>query len=418
MKYDVIVIGAGAAGFFGAINIGLQNKNLKIAIVEKTSRVLHKVKISGGGRCNVTHACFDNKILANKYPRGYKELPSVFNIFSSKDIIEWFNIRGVELKVENDNRMFPISNSSQTIIDTLLNEASKLNIKIILEHEVLNINTGSLFSLSLFNRSTDTDVRIEAKKILIAIGGHPKIQNYEFIQKLGHTIIDPLPSLFTFNLMKHPITNLMGLSVPHVKIKIIETKDVEEGPLLITHWGLSGPAVIRLSAWVARNLYELDYNYTLSINWLPMLSREEGLNILVDGRDRLLKKKITSVCLFENIPNRLWHYIVELSQIDLEQRWMDLSQKEINRLIENLYNMTLKASGKTTYKDEFVISGGVYLKEINLKDMESKICSGVYFAGEVIDVDGITGGFNFQNAWSTSYIASQAIVKSLMNKIV
>ena len=414
MNYDVVIIGGGAAGFFGAINIASQKSNLKIIIVEKTSRLLHKVKISGGGRCNVTHACFDIRELAGKYPRGNKELLSAFNNFSTNDIIQWFKERNIHLKIEPDGRMFPDTDTSQTIIDCFLEETQKLNIKIILEHEVSEIKKdGNNFILTLHTDIINSKYTIlNTKKVLITTGGSSKITNYDFITKMGHTIIDPLPSLFTFNLKNNSITKLMGLSVSYAKIKILQCKYVEEGPLLITHWGLSGPAIIKLSAWVARELYSIDYNYTIIINWVPKLKHQEIIDFLIDGKNRLGKKKVTSVCLFD-VPKRLWCYIVEYSEISLEKQWLDLSQKEINRLTENLSNMKLEAFGKTTYKDEFVTSGGVDLKEINFKKMESKICEGIYFAGEVLNIDAITGGFNFQNAWTTSYIAAQAIIEEI-----
>jgi predicted Rossmann fold flavoprotein len=400
----IIVIGGGAAGFFGAIACAEANPNNEVIIVEKTTKLLSKVKVSGGGRCNVTHACFDEKILVQHYPRGNKALMSPFSRFQPKDTIGWFSERGVEMHTEEDGRMFPVTNNSQTIIYCLMAETERLGIKIWTGCDIDQINKKE----KGFDLVTSTGQIINADKVLIAAGGNAKLQAYKWLQDLGHTIEEPVPSLFTFNIIDNKLRDLLGLSVNDAIVKVQGTKLESRGPLLITHWGLSGPAVLKLSAWGARILQTTDYDFNASVCWLP------------DYTDVLLTEKLQSIKTNENrkqiatfspftLSLRLWKYIIYRSGIDEELRWADISKKQFNKLIEELLRGTYHAQGKTTFKEEFVTCGGISLKDIDFKTMESKVCKGLYFAGEVIDVDGITGGFNFQNAWTTAFIAGNAI---------
>lgn len=399
-KYDIIIIGGGAAGFFSAINIADKNPDLKIAILERGKDVLSKVKISGGGRCNVTHACFIPNDLAKFYPRGEKELRGPFHQFCSGDTIEWFDKRGVELKIEEDGRMFPITDSSQTIIDCFLNEVEKHKIDVL-----TNQSVKSLFKSDEFWKiETNSDV-FTCQKIVIATGSNPKI--WDFLSELGHKIISPVPSLFTFNIKDDRIKNLMGVSA-NATIKVKGTNLKASGPLLITHWGMSGPAILRLSAWGARELFKLNYQFVIQVNWLKDLNFEEVFEELNGLKIENAKKQVDKFCPFE-FPKRLWESLLTASKIALATKWADLSKKQLITLSEQLTNGQFQVNGKSTFKEEFVTAGGVDLKEVNFKTMESKVLPNLYFAGEVLNIDAITGGFNFQNAWTTSYIVSQNI---------
>lgn len=399
----VMVIGGGAAGFFAAINCALNNKNNSITILEKTNKLLTKVRISGGGRCNLTHACFDNKLLVKNYPRGEKELHNVFSKFTTTDTVNWFEQRGVKLKIEDDGRMFPESDSSETIVNCLIREADAAGVKIKQRVDIEQIikNEDTSFTLKTNNGGT-----FVCDKLIIATGGNSKESAYEWIQKLGHTIIKPFPSLFTYNIPNNPITQLMGVSVPHAKIKVVGTKLETEGPLLITHWGMSGPAILKSSALGARILNEMNYNFTSLINWLPRYTEEKLRIEFNECKEEFASKTIINNSPID-LPKRLWEYLVNKSGIQESARWADLPKKNTNILINSLLNDEYKVQGKTTFKDEFVTSGGINLKEIDFATMESKIISGLYFAGEILNIDGITGGFNFQNAWSTAWIASK-----------
>lgn len=404
-KQKIIVIGGGAAGFFAAINCASLNKNSEVLILEKTSKILSKVRVSGGGRCNVTHACFDNASLIKNYPRGEKELRNVFSRFSTTDTINWFKERDIELKTETDGRMFPTSNSSETIINCLMKEADKLGVKIKTGVDITETTKNKDNSFSLIANGGGS---FNCNKLIIATGGNAKASAYEWLEKLGHTINKPVPSLFTFNIPNNSITELMGVAVPFSKIKIANTKLETEGPLLITHWGLSGPAILKASAWGARILSDLNYNYTVLVNWLPKHT-EEKLRIEINNqREENASKSIINSCPFE-LPKRLWEHLVKKANIEESIRWADLPKKNANQLINSLINDEYKVQGKTTFKEEFVTCGGINLKEIDLTKMESKIVPNLFFAGEVIDVDGITGGFNFQNAWSTAWVVAQSI---------
>ena len=401
----VVVIGGGAAGFFAAINIAELNEDTEVVLIEKTHKLLTKVLVSGGGRCNVTHSCFDNGLLVSNYPRGGKELRSAFSKFTTTDTVEWFKKRGISLKTESDGRMFPESNTSETIASGLLRMACNLGVKIktsVTIKEIL-INSDKTFTLK-----TDTDYSPQCDKLIIACGGNAKPENYNWISNTGHTIIPPVPSLFTFNIPNNEITKLMGVSVPRAKIKIANTKLEIEGPLLITHWGLSGPAILKASAWGARTFNEMNYNFTVQVNWLPS-NKEEGLrSLFIEYKENNAAKNMGGNTPIE-IPKRLWEFLLHKTSVNETNRWADLNKKQLNALVNTLLNDTYEVKGKTTFKEEFVTCGGISLKEIDFSTMQSKLVPNLYFAGEVLDIDGVTGGFNFQNAWTTGWIAAKGI---------
>jgi predicted Rossmann fold flavoprotein len=399
----IIVIGGGAAGFFAAINSARNNPDYEVTLLEKSSKVLSKVRISGGGRCNVTHSCFDNSQLVKYYPRGEKELRNAFSRFSVTDTINWFKQRGVELKTEADGRMFPISNNSETIVNCLIQEAEKENVHLKLNVDIREIiyNKDKTFTLKANGGGS-----FECNKLIIATGGNPKEEAYDWLKKLGHTIIKPVPSLFTFNIPNNPITQLMGIAVQQAKVKIAGTKLETEGPLLITHWGMSGPAILKASAWGARQLSEINYNFTAIISWLPKFTEEKIHLTFSDQREDNPAKLIFSNCPFE-LPKRLWEYLVLKANITETTRWADLPKKNAHLLANYLIKDEYKVNGKTTFKEEFVTCGGINLKEIDFKTMQSKVVPCLFFAGEVLDIDGITGGFNFQNAWSTAWLSAE-----------
>lgn len=400
---QIIVIGGGAAGFFAAINCAENYPAFKVLLLEKSSKVLTKVRVSGGGRCNVTNACFDNNLLVKNYPRGEKELRNVFSRFSTVDTIQWFEKRGVKLKSEEDGRIFPASDTSETIVNCLLESAEKAGVKLKFNADIEEIvkNETNSFTVKLKGGGT-----FSGDKIIIATGGNSNDAAYNWLKKLGHTVIKPLPSLFTFNIPGNSITNLMGVSVPFAKVKIAGTKLETEGPLLITHWGLSGPAILKASAWGARQLSELGYNFTVVVNWLPKYTEEKLRIEFADTRTEHGAKRMINYCPVD-LPKRLWEYFLNKTDIADTTRWGDLQKKNANILIHMILADEYNVSGKTTFKEEFVTCGGISLKEINLSTMQSKIIPNIYFAGEVIDADGITGGFNFQNAWSTGWIAAR-----------
>ncbi|KYG83127.1 flavoprotein [Roseivirga seohaensis] len=401
MPQNIAVIGGGAAGFFAAFSCKTHSPNARVTIFEKTGKLLSKVKVSGGGRCNVTHACFNNNDLVKFYPRGGKHLKKVFGQFTTSDTVAWFQERGVELKAEADNRMFPITDNSQTIIDCFLKEATKLGIQV-----VVNANVNSIqpkqpgFDLKIGEKTQYFD------KVIVASGGSPKAQGFDWLKALGHEIIPPVPSLFTFNMPKESIKNLMGLSVPNATVRVQGTKLQQSGPLLITHWGMSGPAILKTSAWGARVLSDLNYDFKIQVNWLGSMNEEELRAWFTNSLQTIGKRKIRNKNPFE-IPNRLWDFFLEKVEVDGEGIWAELSKKSLNRLINLLLNDTYQVKGKTTFKEEFVTSGGVALSDVDFNSMESRKCPDLFFAGEVIDVDGVTGGFNFQAAWSTGFVAGK-----------
>lgn len=412
-KKQIIIIGGGAAGFFAAINVAQLHPDYRVIILEKSNKLLAKVRISGGGRCNVTNHTFDINELLKNYPRGYKELRQVFSRFSVEDTIAWFEQRGVSLKTEADGRMFPVTDSSETIIDCFLNEAKRLNIKINLEEEVLSITPNTQTTKHQTSNIKPQTIVIQTNKqtyiadaVICSSGGHNQKKNYNFIEATGHTISQLIPSLFTINLKKEKITELMGLSVQHATVKVEGTKHHYTGPVLITHWGFSGPAVLKLSAFAAKDFFEKDYNANILINWTGDLTEEVVKEELI--KHSSLKSLILNQPLFD-IPKRLWEYLLQKAEIPLQKPWIELGKKQQNKLAQVLSNDVYPMRGKTTFKEEFVTSGGVNLKEIDFKTMQSKIVPNLYFCGEVVDIDGITGGFNFQNAWSTAFVAASSI---------
>ncbi|WP_276368183.1 NAD(P)/FAD-dependent oxidoreductase [Chryseolinea sp. H1M3-3] len=404
MHFDLIVIGGGAAGFFGAIQAAEMRAGLKILILEKSNKLLSKVKISGGGRCNVTHHNYNPFEFSRHYPRGEKALKNLLSIFHAEHTVKWFASKGVILNAESDGRMFPHTNSSQTIIDCFISEAQKLKIKIMLGKNVSQIKQEKN-EIKIFCADGDS---YSATKILVATGGSPQAHAYQFIADLHHTIKTPIPSLFTFNDSDQKFKDLMGVSVPHAEVKIAGTKFLQEGPVLITHWGLSGPAVIKLSSWAAEYLYQVQYKFTVLVNWLGGMKEDELREILLRNKLSTSKQKVTTHSLFK-LPLRLAQRLYALAEIGDDRIWSELSKKELNRLIEYLIRCPFNITGKTTFKEEFVTCGGVDLSEININSMESKKMNNVYFAGEVLNIDGETGGFNFQNAWTTSFIAAKSI---------
>ena len=396
----IIIIGGGASGFFAAINCAIHHPQAVITILEKTNKILSKVRVSGGGRCNVTHHCFENNVLIKNYPRGEKELQQVFAQFNVTDTIEWFKLRGVKLKVEADGRMFPESNSSETIINCFLQEAQKFNITIKLSEEVVDIENKN--STQLVVRTNKQNY--VANSVIFAIVVHHQLKNYSCLQQSKHRIDELIPSLFTLNLPQSNINELMGLSVKNATVKVNGTKFQFTGPLLITHWGLSGPAILKLSAYAAEYFYKNNYHVGISVNWSGSLNEAE-LKSLIEF-NLTSKALIANSTLFE-IPKRLWEFLLQRAEIPLSKPWIELGKKQLQKLVQVLTNDAYPMQGKTTFKEEFVTAGGINLKEITFKTMESKLVPHLFFCGEVLNIDGITGGFNFQNAWSTAWIASK-----------
>lgn len=406
LKKTVYIIGGGAAGFFCAINLSERCPEYNITILEKTGKLLSKVLVSGGGRCNTTHFCFDNNQLVQNYPRGYKELKAIFSRFSVKDTIDWFEKRGVHLHAEADGRMFPSTNSSQTIIDCFMEECKMRKISIRMNTEVKEIlSSDGTFKVKIKN--SDNEMTLAADTVIVTAGGFPMKKGYDFLMKTGHTIVTPIPSLYTFNLPGNKIIALMGVSVPNTEIKISGTKFSYTGPLLITHWGFSGPAVLKLSAFAADYFNSNNYKASIIINWI---SRKQE-----DLREYLTNNIFSSKSLPKNsnefgLPRRLWDYLLEKAEIDANISWEEISKKKKNKIIELLCADVYEMHGKTTFKEEFVTCGGIALNEVDCKRMESKLHPGLFFAGEVLNIDGITGGFNFQAAWSTAWIVAQSIL--------
>lgn len=399
-NFDIIIVGGGAAGFFTAINIVEKNPKLKVAILERGANVLQKVRISGGGRCNVTHAVFEPNDLVKYYPRGEKELRGPFHQFSSGDTIEWFEKHGVELKIEDDGRMFPVSNSSQTIIECFLKATQKLGIEVLTGQSV-----QSLFKKDRLWKIETQNENYLVEKLILATGSNPKI--WEMMQTYGHAIVSPVPSLFTFNIKDIRIKELPGV-VAQVTVKVKDTKLTSTGPLLITHWGMSGPAVLKLSAWGARILHDKKYEFTVFVNWLNDVETSKAEKILKELKQEHAKKAVSKKSYFD-FPNRLWESLVLASGIEAETKWADLSKIQLQNLSNQLTNGTFQVNGKSTFKEEFVTAGGINLKEINFKTMESKLHENLYFAGEIVNIDAITGGFNFQNAWTSGFIVANGI---------
>jgi predicted Rossmann fold flavoprotein len=400
----LVVVGGGAAGFFCAVNAARLNPSLKVIIIEKSGKTLSKVKVSGGGRCNLTHACFEISEMSSKYPRGSSFVKKTFHHFFTTDTISWFEERGVKLKKEPDGRMFPQSNSSQTIIDCLNREAQKYQVEILMYCELKSLKGSS----GQWKIMIGGDRIIEANYICLACGGYPKAAMFDWLKNLGHTILAPVPSLFTFNLPTNPIITLPGVSVPEAQIKITGSKLLERGPLLITHWGFSGPAILRLSAWGARELALKNYDFVIGVNWIPEYttgSLRESMQII---RSEEGSKPVFAKNIF-GLPQRLWEHLCSHADVGASMRWGELPGKTQNKLIQQLTDFECRVNGKTTFKEEFVTAGGIALSEIDFNTMQSKILPGVFFAGELMDVDGITGGFNFQHAWTSGFIAAKSI---------
>lgn len=416
MQYDIIIIGGGASGFFTAINLAENRPDLKIAILEKGKDVLSKVRVSGGGRCNVTHAEFMPKPLATNYPRGQKELLGPFHSFMTGDTMAWFSERGVALKIEEDRRVFPESDSSQTIIDCFLNETKKAGVKILLKQGAERIERED----ELWQVVTGSDV-FYAKALVLATGSSPKI--WRLLDKLGHKIISAVPSLFTFNIKDERIVDLPGLATPAVvELLDLSGKPLQdergnridrggsEGPLLITHWGMSGPGILKLSAWGARVLFDMGYDFQIRINWLPDIDFEMVMDILLEKKNDLARQKIRGSNPF-SIPKRLWVRLASVSEITEEIRWGDVSKVQLEKLAHELTSCVFRVSGKSTFKEEFVTAGGIDLTEIDFKTFESKLFANLFFVGEVLNIDAVTGGFNFQNAWTGGFIAARSIAE-------
>ncbi len=402
--FKVAVIGGGAAGFFAAIQAKSNFPEALVILFEKSQKVLAKVKISGGGRCNVTNGCNSVSELIKGYPRGEKKLKSLFYTFNNLDTQNWFTQRGVALKTEEDGRVFPKSDSSQTIIDCLFKEINQLQIPVELGKEVVSLKPSSNDKIEIQFKGESKSVFFD--KVIVASGGSPKHSGLKWLEDLGHTIETPIPSLFTFNIPNNPIKELMGLSASNALVKIQGTKLNSQGPLLITHWGFSGPAVLKLSAFGARILHDLNYQYKIQVNWVGNKNAEMIKQQLEDELIAFPKKQIGNVKVF-GFANRLWHFLVSKSGISIDKIGQEIGKKQINKLIEVLTNDIYEVSGKTTFKEEFVTCGGVSLENVDLQTMQSKVVKNLYFAGEVLDIDGITGGYNFQAAWSTGFVAGK-----------
>ena len=401
MFVDLIVVGGGAAGFFAAITCA-ENSGKSVLILEKTPQLLHKVKISGGGRCNVTHDCFEPRELSRNYPRGEKSLIGPLHRFGAADTVDWFTSRGVTLKTEADGRMFPATDSSQTIVDILLGAADAAGVGVHTSEGVTSIVKNE----ETFELETDAGRSYTAANVLIATGGTRVAAGAKLAASLGHQLQPPTPSLFTFKIKDPRLDGLLGLSVSPAEVSIQESKLSSRGPVLITHWGMSGPGILKISAWGARELAERNYRFDISVNWLPDADPEA---VVAEKRRSEGKRQLSSRSPFASIPKRLWLRLLAAAEVPDALTWSQLSKTQATRLLSQLTAATFSVDGKSMNKDEFVTCGGVDLDEIDFRTMESKLVPGLYFAGEVIDVDGITGGFNFQNAWTSGFHAGSDI---------
>lgn len=407
--WDLIVVGGGAAGFFAAITYA-EASGGQVLIVEKTPHLLGKVKISGGGRCNVTHACFEPKSLTAHYPRGEKSLIGPFHRWGASDTVQWFESRGVTLKTEADGRMFPITDSSQTVIDCLTKAALDARVEIRVSTGISEIKVAEN---NIFNLTTNNKETLTTPSVLLATGGTRLAAGAKLAESLGHELIANVPSLFAFNIEDPRINELPGISVSHTEVSVEGMKLKAAGPLLITHHGLSGPGILKLSAWGARDLHELDYRFQIKINWLPEMTVSDLETALADKRQIWGKRRVRGHSPFEPLPKRLWDKLCEAAGISADTTWSQLNKEQSRSLMSELSAGRFDVSGKSINKDEFVTCGGVKLKDMNLKTMESKIQPGLYFAGEILDIDGITGGFNFQNAWTSGRLAGMAVAGDL-----
>lgn len=407
-RLRVVVVGGGAAGFFGAIACAEANPNAKVILLEAGREPLSKVRISGGGRCNVTHACFEPAVLAQNYPRGGKALRGALTRFQPRDMVAWLKQRGVELKAEADGRMFPITDNSATVVNCLLTAAKDAGVQLRTATPVVSVYglAETEETLSGFEVELKSGEILECDRLLLATGSNPR--GYKIAKSLGHTIEPPVPSLFTFNIRDTRLEDLAGVAVKKARVRLPEAKLEQTGPVLITHWGLSGPAVLKLSAWGARFLHDRTYQTPLLINWLPEYKIEVLRDQMQAVRSQLPRKAIATTCPFP-VPRRLWERLLAAIKLDREKRWSEISNKGINQLIAELTQSRYQITGKGVFKEEFVTCGGVALKEVQFKTMESRRCPGLFFAGEILDIDGVTGGFNFQSAWTTSWLAGQAM---------
>ena len=405
----IVVVGAGAAGFFAAITAARHASTAtKIILIEKSNKVLAKVLISGGGRCNVTHAATSIATLLKGYPRGAKALKVAFQHFFVKDTVEFFENLGVPLKTEKDGRMFPLSNQSSTIANALQKEAEKLGVILQLNTQIIGVAKNEEgFEISLHHQGESK--KIQADKLIWATGGGSKISHFSLLQALGHPIIAPVPSLFTFHIADDHLHALAGLSVENVAVNVVGEPDalMQNGALLITHFGLSGPAILKLSAFGARLLHEKNYEFTLKINFLPRYNEAQLREMLAAAKQKHPQKRLHNTSVFDGIPSRLWAFIAQKAGIAQEIKWLEISQKNLNKLINELCNAHFLVQGKTTFKEEFVTAGGIDLAQVHFPSLESKVCKNLFFAGEVVDIDGITGGYNFQAAWTTGFLAGK-----------
>lgn len=399
----VAIVGGGAAGFFAAIHVKINYPNATAVIFEKSDKLLSKVKISGGGRCNVTNGCTSITTLSKAYPRGEKQLKKAFARFSTKETMEWFESRGVELVIQPDDCVFPASQNSQTIIDCFLSEVKKRGVEIRIESPIVELNTLSDETIQLTLRN---DEKFVADKVIVTTGGSPKKAGLDWLEKLGHTIETPVPSLFTFNMPYEAIRELMGVVVEKTITKIQGTKLRSDGPLLITHWGMSGPSILKLSAFGARVLSENNYKFIVQVNWV----NEQNVNAVESELIKVISdhgQKLVHNIRPYYLPDRLWRFLVEKAGISADRKWDELGKKGLNKITNLLTNDLYNVEGKTTFKEEFVTCGGISLKSVDMNTMQSKVCKNLYFAGELLDIDGITGGYNFQAAWTTAFIAAE-----------
>lgn len=403
-QYDVLILGGGAAGFFGAIHCAELLPGAKIAILEKSDKVLQKVKVSGGGRCNVTHACFIPKELVQFYPRGRKELLGPFHRFACGDTMDWFESRGVPLKIEDDGRVFPVSDNSQSIIDCLMEQCKKFGIEIHTGQDVVHIQPEE----NKWQVKTRSHKEVSASQILMATGSNPRI--WQLLHAIGLKVIEPVPSLFTFNIKDERISDLPGIAVPQAEVAVIGSKLKTAGPLLITHWGMSGPAILKLSAWGAREFAQTNYHFDVKINWNKHTA--EVLDSLKSTKIDHPKKKVAINPMF-GMPLRLWQKMTQTAQINPNLNWADLSNKHIEALSKEISEAVFNVSGKSTFKEEFVTAGGLDLTEVDFKTFGSKKFPGLHFAGEILDIDAVTGGFNFQAAWTGGWIAAEGIAQNV-----
>ncbi|MFT4545761.1 MAG: putative Rossmann fold flavoprotein [Polaribacter sp.] len=400
----IAVIGGGAAGFFSAIAAKENHPEAHVIVYEKSQKVLSKVKVSGGGRCNVTNGTTSISELAKGYPRGEKQLKKAFSVFNTKHTREWFEARGVELYTQDDNRVFPTTNNSQTIVDCLIGKTKRLGIDLQLGTGIVSIE-GIENQLQL-TFLTDKQQPRTFDKVIIATGGSPNRKGFDWLEQLGHKIEEPVPSLFTFNMPSESIKELMGVSVQNALVNVQGTKLKSDGPLLITHWGMSGPAILKLSAFGARILSEIGYEFKAQVNWAGEANNELVMNQLIGITESNPNKLLANVKPF-GLPERMWLYLLQRSELSPTKKWNELSKKGLNKLVNTLTNDIYQVKGKTTFKEEFVTCGGISLESVNFKTMESKALPNLYFAGEVLDVDGVTGGYNFQAAWTTAFIAGK-----------